>query len=55
MIFKTTCRFCGKKIKIKNPFKFKRFRIHGIFSCNECLPEDHCLRNGIEEPPWTEV
>ena len=55
MIFKTKCYKCGKDIKIRIPFKFRRYRVHKAFSCNECVPEDHYLRNGQDEAFWTEA
>jgi hypothetical protein len=55
MIFKTYCYYCGKNIKISVPFKFRRYRVHGAFTCNQCVPENHYCRNGQDEAFFTEV
>ena len=54
MIFKTYCYYCGKNIKISVPFKFRRYRVHGAFTCNQCMPENHYCRNGQDEAFFTE-
>lgn len=54
MIFKTYCFYCGKNIKIDVPYKFERYRVHKAFTCNQCAPKNHCLRNGQDEAFWTE-
>lgn len=55
MLFKTKCYLCDKNIKINIPFKFRRYKVHGAFSCNQCVPENSPVRNGQDEAFWTEI
>lgn len=51
-IFLTKCYCCGKRIAVmvdKNRF------CNGAYSCNNCVPENSCARNGIDEACETDL
>jgi hypothetical protein len=54
--FYTHCYYCKKRIIIEIPEESKSDRRkHGLYSCNECIPENSNLRNGIDEPELTDI
>lgn len=51
-IFLTKCYRCGKRIAVKVP---KCKCSHGAYSCNDCVPKNNGVRNGIEEALETDL
>lgn len=51
-IFLTKCGYCGKRIAVMVENDYKA---HGGYTCNDCVPEDRGLRNGIDEALETDL
>lgn len=54
-LFYTNCNYCGKQIIVDIPEKYKHWKNHGSFSCNDCVPENSSARNNFDESVFTDI
>lgn len=58
MKVKCKCKYCGKEIIIEVPEKHVLSDYYGCKmgnSCNNCVPENSCMRDGINESIYIEA
>lgn len=51
-IFLTKCGSCGKRIAVMVESDDK---VHGGYTCNNCVPKNSSMRNGIDEAFETDL
>ena len=58
-LFFTHCSHCGKRIIIyignRTEQEKRKLSIHGLYSCNACVPENSSARDDINEPYLTDI
>ena len=54
-LFFTHCCYCGERIVVDVPYYAKELRNYDIFSCNKCVPEKSCQRDGLNECCFPDV